>query len=265
MNTFTGTSSYRRFRPGIPAALAAHLAQETPAGSPLRLLDVGTGPGLVAQALAPYFDEVIAVDSDQTMCAEAEAALRPALSAGQRLHVQHTLAEDFMPPAGWHPHLVTCGRVFHWLDQPRLLNRLNEYIAPDGVLAVFSDRSLWTADSAWQHTARTVVQQFLGEQRHAGDDVFGPPGQPYEDALRASAFHEVTTATIPVRREWRIDEVLGYLYSTSFAAPHLFGERQEAFEAALTDSLAPFIEGGFLVEDNAFTVLTARRPCVRGR
>ncbi|MFG2703133.1 class I SAM-dependent methyltransferase [Streptomyces sp. NPDC048386] len=266
MSAFAGTSSYyRRFRPGIPAGLAALLAHETPAGSPRRLLDVGTGPGLVALALAPYFDEVIAVDSDPAMCAEADAVLRPALSAGRRLQIGHALAEDFEPPAGWQPHLVTCGRVFHWLDQRRFLNRLAEYVAPGSVLAVFSDRSLWTAASAWQQAVRAVVQKFLGEQRRAGDGIFGPDVPPYEEVLRASAFCDVTTAAIPVRREWSIDEVIGYLYSTSFAAPHLFGHRREAFEAAVTDALTPFLDSGFLVEDNAFTVLTARRPSSRGR
>lgn len=261
VNAFAGTASYyRRFRPGIPVDLAVLLAHEAPAGSPRRLLDIGTGPGLVASALAPYFDEVIAVDSDQAMCAEAESVLRPAFSGGQRLQIRHALAEDFEPPAGWQPHLVTCGRVFHWIDRPRFLDRLAEYVGPGGVLAVFSDRSLWTAESAWQQAARAVVQQFLGEQRRAGDGVFGPPGPPYEEVLRASAFCEVTTATIPVRREWSIAEVIGYLYSTSFAAPHLFGDRQDAFETALKRALVPFAEGGFLVEDNTFTVLTARRP-----
>ncbi|MEH0441510.1 class I SAM-dependent methyltransferase [Streptomyces scabiei] len=261
MNTFAGTASYyRRFRPGIPASLAAFLAHEAPAASPRRLLDIGTGPGLVASALTPYFDEVIAVDSDQAMCAEAEVVLRPPLSRGQRLQIRHALAEDFEPPTGWQPHLVTCGRVFHWLNQPRFLDRLAEYVDPSAVLAVFSDRSLWTAESAWQQAARAVVQQFLGAQRRAGDGVFGPPGPPYEEVLRASAFCEVTTATIPVRREWSIAEVIGYLYSTSFAASHLFGDRKDAFETALTEALSPFAEGGFLMENNMFTVLTARRP-----
>src|SRR5207244_12415388 len=54
----------------------------------------------------------------------------------------------------------------------------------------------------------------------------------FRSVLRASAFCEVTTATIPVRREWSIAEVIGYLYSTSFAASHLFGDRQDAFETA---------------------------------
>jgi trans-aconitate methyltransferase len=261
VNAFAGTSTYyRRFRPGVPAALAALLDQAAPTDSPRRLLDIGTGPGLVVHALLPYFDDLFAVDAEPGMLAEAEALLRPALDTAHRLQLRHALAEDFLPPEGWQPHLVACGRVFHWLNQPRFLDRLSEYMAPEGVVAVFSDRSLWTADSPWQQAARDIVQDFLGEQRRAGDSVFSPPGPPYEEVLRASAFSRVTSTTVAVRRQWDIPQVLGYLYSTSFAAPHLFGDRRDAFELAVTNALTPFADRGVLTEDNAFAVLTARRP-----
>ncbi|MEW2399995.1 hypothetical protein [Streptomyces sp. NPDC046862] len=71
--------------------------------------------------------------------------------------------------------------------------------------------------------------------------------------------------TIPVRREWCFDEVIGGLHSTSFVVERLFGDRREAFEAGLTNALVSFVEDGVLVEDNAFTVLTARRPSFRSR
>ncbi|WP_097289391.1 class I SAM-dependent methyltransferase [Streptomyces sp. OK228] len=248
MNAFAGTSAYyRRFRPGIPITLAALLDQAAPTDSPRRLL-------------LPYFDDLIAVDAEPGMLTEAEALLRPSLDTGHRLQLRHALAEDFLPPEGWQPHLVTCGRVFHWLNQPRFLDRLSEYVAPDGVVAVFSDRSLWTAGTPWQQAVREVVQDFLGEQRKAGEGVFSTPGPPYEEVLRASAFSHGTFTVVPVRRQWKISQVLGYLYSTSFAAPHLFGDRRDAFELAVTNALTPFADSGVLTEDNAFTVLTARRP-----
>ncbi|SEC21800.1 Methyltransferase domain-containing protein [Streptomyces misionensis] len=261
MNAFSGTASYyRRFRPVIPDELARLLDQTAPTASPRRLLDIGTGPGTVVHALLPYFDDVIAVDADVAMLVEAEGVLRPDLPPTHRLQIRHAFAEDFVPPDGWRPQLVTCGRVFHWLDQPRFLERLDEYVAPEGIVAVFSDRSLWTASSTWQQAARTVVQEFLGEQRHAGAGTFAPPGPPYEGVLRSSAFSDVTGAVIPVRRLWTITEVVGYLYSTSFAAPHLFGNNRRAFETRLTEILGPLTDAGHLVEDNAFTVLAARRP-----
>ncbi|WP_055522511.1 class I SAM-dependent methyltransferase [Streptomyces graminilatus] len=261
MNTFAGLSAcYRRFRPGIPVALAALLDQAAPTNSPRRLLDIGTGPGLVVHALLPYFDDLFVVDAEPGMLTEAEAMLRPTLDTAHRLQLRHALAEDFLPPEGWRPHLVTCGRVFHWLNQPRFLDRLSEYVAPEGVVAVFSDQSLWTADSPWQQAAREVVQHFLGGQRRAGDCAFSTPGPPYEEVLRASAFSHVTSTVVPVHRHWKISQVLGYLYSTSFAAPHLFGDRRDDFELAVANVLTPFADRGVLTEDNAFTVLTARRP-----
>ncbi|QDO51658.1 class I SAM-dependent methyltransferase [Streptomyces sp. RLB3-5] len=133
VNVFAGTSAYyRRFRPGIPVALAVLLDQAAPTDSPRRLLDIGTGPGLVVHALLPYFDDLFAVDAEPGMLTEAEAMLRPALDSAHRLQLRHALAEDFLPPEGWQPHLVTCGRVFHWLNQPRFLDRLSEYMAPEG-------------------------------------------------------------------------------------------------------------------------------------
>ncbi|XUL85300.1 hypothetical protein ACQ86D_00175 [Streptomyces galilaeus] len=73
------------------------------------------------------------------------------------------------------------------------------------MVAVFSDRSLWTAGAPWQRAAREVVQDFLGERRKAGDGVFSTPGLPYEEVLRASAFSHVTSAVVPVRRQWKIN------------------------------------------------------------
>lgn len=261
MNAFAGTASYyRRFRPGIPDELACLLDQAAPGASPRRLLDIGTGPGTVVHALLPYFDDAFAIDADSAMLTEADSLLRPTLPPHHRLQIRHVLAEDFMPPDGWHPQLVTCGRVFHWLDQPRLLERLDEYVAPDGTVAVFSDRSLWTSTSTWQQAARSVVQEFLGEERRAGDGSFSPPGPPYEEVLHNSPFSDVTSAVIPVHRTWTITQVIGYLYSTSFAAPHLFGDDRHSFQTHLTKTLAPLTDEGLLMEDNAFTVLTARRP-----
>ncbi len=132
MNAFSGTASYyRRFRPVIPDELARLLDQTAPTASPRRLLDIGTGPGTVVHALLPYFDDVIAVDADVAMLVEAEGVLRPDLPPTHRLQIRHAFAEDFVPPDGWRPQLVTCGRVFHWLDQPRFLERLDEYVAPE--------------------------------------------------------------------------------------------------------------------------------------
>ncbi|WP_435270106.1 LuxR C-terminal-related transcriptional regulator [Streptomyces sp. 1222.5] len=81
--------------------------------------------------------------------------------------------------------------------------------------------------------------------------------------LGDSAFSDVTETVLPVRQTWNVEQVVGYLYSTSFAAPHLFMERRGNFESAVKTVLAEYAASDVLAEDNAFTVLTARRPSSR--
>ena len=107
MSLFTGTASfYRQYRPGIPAEVAHVLVAASPDRRPRRLLDVGTGSGLVAEALLGSFDDVIAIDNDPGMLAAAEEALRPAVPAGATVRLEESTAEDFSPPDGWTADLV---------------------------------------------------------------------------------------------------------------------------------------------------------------
>ncbi|MDJ0344939.1 class I SAM-dependent methyltransferase [Streptomyces sp. H10-C2] len=261
MNVFEGTAGYYgRYRPGLPPEVIALLADAGSASRPRRLLDIGTGTGLVVKALLDQFDDIIALDTDADMLAIAETDLRWRLPHGARLSLCRGAAEEFMPPPGWRADLVTLCRVFHWLDRPAVLARLNQHVAPHGAVAVLADRSLWTATNPWQQAVRSVVQDFLGTQRRAGSGAFPASPEPFGQTLRSSAFSNVTETYVPVRRTWSTDGVLGYLYSTSFAAPHLFGDRRDRFEAAVKQILAPFSDNDTFIEDNTFVIHLGRRP-----
>ena len=54
--------------------------------------------------------------------------------------------------------------------------------------------------------------------------------------------------------------MVGYLHSTSFAAPHLFGDRLAAFDDEVRRRLRPLAVDGRFVDDNQFDILLARRP-----
>ena len=81
---FKGASAYYErgrlpYAPGFVEKLTAVLGLDGSA----RLLDVGCGPGIVTLALAPCFAEVIGVDPDEDMLAEAarQAARRKVVNA----------------------------------------------------------------------------------------------------------------------------------------------------------------------------------------
>ena len=78
--------------------------------------------------------------------------------------------------------------------------------------------------------------------------------------MQESPFSEVEEITVPVQRTWTANSILGYLYSTSFAAPHLFGDRLDAFDKAARTRLAEFSDDDTFIEDNEFLIRIGRRP-----
>jgi trans-aconitate methyltransferase len=260
MSVFRGTADfYRRYRPGIPAYVADVLDAAAPTGTPRRLLDMGTGTGLVVEALLDRFKDIIAIDNDADLLAAAETALRPQLPDDSQLLLQEVSAEEFTPPAGWRGDLVTICRVFHWLDQATVLAHLDTQVSPNGAVAIFGDNSFWVATSPWKTAVRSVIQDFLGEQRRAGQSTFQHHNRPYSDIMRESPFNQVEEYTIPVTRTWTATSILGYLYSTSFAAPHLFGDRLDEFDHIVRATLAQFSDIDTFDEDNEFLIRIGRR------
>jgi trans-aconitate methyltransferase len=261
LSLFTGTTDYyRKYRPGIPQEVAEILDAGAPQHTPRRLLDVGTGTGLVVEALLGRFDDIVANDNDAQMIATAEAALRPMLPTGTSLSLIEIEAERFEPRAGWQADLVTICRAFHWLDQEAILRRLDGQVSPEGVVAVFGDNSFWAAGSDWKVAVRSVIKDFLGEERRAGSGTFQHHNRPYSEILQESPFSKVEEMRVPVTRTWSRESILGYLYSTTFAAPHLFGDRLGEFESTITEVLRTFSADDVYPEENEFLIRLGRRP-----
>lgn len=263
MSIFHGTVGfYRQFRPDIPTAVADVLDDAVPAGSPRRLLDIGTGTGLVVEALRDRFDDIIGIDPDAEMLTAAENALRPRLPADAQLRLQEANAEEFTPPAGWQADLVTICRTFHWLDQARVLHQLDAQVSADGVVAIFADKSFWVANNEWELAVRAVIQEFLGDQRRAGSGTFHGQRRPDLQALRDSPFNQVEETVVPVHRTWSANSILGYLHSTTFAEPELFGDRLHEFDDAVRAVLARYSDTDTFIEENEFLIHLGRRPSV---
>ena len=261
MSKFDGTAeNYRKYRPGIPAEVADLLVAATPQRSPRRLLDVGTGTGLVVKALINEFDDVVAFDTDTGMLQEAEDCLRPLVRVGSSLMLERGSAETFLPHADWRADLVTICRAFHWLDQEAVLKRLDAQVSVDGVVAIFGDNSFWASSNPWKDLVRDLIKSYLGEERRAGDSVFKHHNRPYSEIMAESPFSVVTEHVVPVERIWTANGILGYLYSTSFATPRLFGDRLAEFDAAARDLLASLSADDRFVEANEFLIRIGKRP-----
>ncbi|WP_327188036.1 class I SAM-dependent methyltransferase [Streptomyces sp. NBC_01334] len=261
MSEFAGTAPYyAAYRPGIPEA-SVHLLSQAVAGkqNPI-LLDLGSGTGQVPAALHTAFAEIDVVERDPGMLGEADKALAGLPATTVRLHNRQ--AEDFIPPyADWAADMVTICRAFHWMDQPAVLSLLEGCTVKDATIAVMGDGSLWTARSAWTDALRSMIQEYTGSERRAGKDkTYAAHDRPYRDILIESAFADVEEHTIPIKRPWTPQTVIGYLYSTSFAARPLFGNQLEEFQERALALLTEHADAGVLIEHARFDVLLARRP-----
>jgi ubiquinone/menaquinone biosynthesis C-methylase UbiE len=262
MDLFAGTADYYdRFRPGVPSELVTRVVAEAGRFSLAHsLLDIGTGTGKVLEQFLPYFKDIIAVEPDSDMLEHAKHRLISQMSAEASIFFLDGSIEIVQFPPNWSASLVTICRAFHWLDQPTALERLDSILEARGIIAIIGDQSFWTLDNPWTSQVRAIVQQFLGETRRAGNSIYNEPAGDITEVLQQSAFSHVESFVIPVTRTWTAQQILGYLYSTSFAAPGLFEDKREDFERVLLDKLHRMMPNNKFIEENQFEVILARRP-----
>ena len=242
MTLFAGTAwYYARFRPGHSPGLARAFAELFQLDGGDRLLDLGTGTGAIASALASRFDAVVAIDPDAAMLSEAARAARAHGAAN--VQFIHARAEELGDSLGKF-RLITVGSAFHWMDRDKVLNIAHRALVPSGVFAIIesSGKATDTSGSAlplvpWDRI-HGVVSHYLGPKRRAGRGFYAAPDESYEDMLDRSVFGGHRTLTLPgVPATRSVEDVIGYVFSTSYASRQQFGDRVAAFEDGLSREL----------------------------
>ena len=216
-----------------------------------RLLDVGCGPGVVALTLADLFDEVVGVDPDGAMLAEAERQARG--RSLNNLRWVRRRAEEL--PAGLGSfRCAVFAQSFHWMDRERVASTVFDMLEPGGafvhlntVVATppappalpFPEPPLDDVDA--------LSRSYIGEARRAGQGIlpYGTQGGEAE-ILHGAGFLPARVVPVEGRQvlERNVDEVVASVFSASGTAPHLFGPRLQAFEADLRSLLLAASDDG---------------------
>lgn len=124
---------YSRYRPPYPSSLATVLQEAFQLDGTGRLLDLGSGPGPVAVALAHFCDSVVAMDPEPDMLQEGKVVAERA--GVENIEWVCGSSEELSPKLGTF-RLVTMGESFHWMDRRRTLDALHELIDFAGGVAV---------------------------------------------------------------------------------------------------------------------------------
>jgi SAM-dependent methyltransferase len=226
---------YAAGRVDYPPTLVTALVEDLSLDGTGRLLDVGCGPGSITLLLAPYVAQAVGVDADAEMLAEAARLARQRGVTNVRW--RHLRAEQL--PADLAPvRLVTLAQSFHWMDRPRVATVLRGLLEPGGALVHVSATTHEGAnpddDAPPWRAVDDLIAEYLGPRRRAGQGV-RPPGPNDENEIYAAAGFDgprpIIVPAWPVERG--IDQIVASVHSLSYAAPHLFGGRLDAFDQDL--------------------------------
>jgi len=170
-------TNYAENRPRYhPKLYQAILDYHTSNGGQLNtILDVGCGPGIVAQALAPHFHHAIGLDPSAGMISTAQST-GGVSSTSEPIRWEISTAEDLgselSPPiqAG-SVDLITAATAAHWFDMSRFWPRAAEVLKPGGTVA------LWTNGYARIHPSvpnYAAVQAALDQHKELLRDYIVP-------------------------------------------------------------------------------------------
>ena len=209
MGRFESTAPwYGRYRPRYPGELIEGLVEAAGLDQGSRVLDLGAGPGHVADAIAVHVGEVVAVDIEAGMLAQIEQPnVRPVVGP----------AEDV--DASWGRFdLVTAGRSFHWFDAEVMFERL----------PLVADQLALLGDSITQSDAQSrvvgIALDLLGEEPPK------PRRKYYRELLGSSPYSDLVELEVIAERTWTTESLIGLAYSTSAASPARLGDKQAEFE-----------------------------------
>lgn len=231
---------YLRGRPPYSPDLAPLLQRELGLDGTGHLLDVGSGPGTVALRLGPLFEHVTVLEPDPGMAAEAGANLR---EAGIDADVVVATAEE-LPAMGLPPlRVVSFGQSFHRTRRAEVAEAVHDALAPGGALVhVGHDASRPAPEPppgvppVPREDVDALVRSYLGPELRSGARLVADySSERHEVVLARTRFGPPRTVHAPgvpdLVRD--VDEVVSGVLSMSYAAPHLFGPRLDAFVADL--------------------------------
>ena len=244
--------SARYYAPGRPPysrELVSTLTDEVGLDGTGRLLDVGCGPGILTVELAPSFEDAIGLDPDADMLDEGE---RRAREAGvDSIRWVQAVAEEITELGLGPCKLVTFGQSFQWTDQASVAEAIYDLLEPGGALALVVHTVEGRPEPEGpgyppipHDEIREIIRRYLGSRRRAGQGYRLDTFERYEDALVRSRFGKPRVVWAEGRPDIvrNVDGVLAGYLSMSYAAPHLFGDRLDAFTAevrALLNSRSP--------------------------
>ncbi len=228
---FSGVAlDYARHRPSYPSALIDWIARQARLRPGARVVDVGCGTGISTRLFAARGFDVVGVEPNESMRAQASGA-------GGTRYVEGEAEATGLPSAC--ADLVCAAQAFHWFRIPEALREFARLARPQGRCCAFWN--LRRDTPFLREYARTL-------RRFSPDYSAQPHGRETLEKLSAwPGLREVLTASFPNRQSLDLAGLLGRAHSTSYVWVGV--KDREGFDRALAEVFARHQENGAVAFD----------------
>jgi hypothetical protein len=209
-----------------------------------RLLDIGTGPGLLAIGFAPYAGHVTAIDPEPAMLAAARRAMA---RAGQTVHLIEGRAEDLPAEAGCFD-VVTVGRALHWIDRAAFGSLFARLVAPDGALVICGCSPARNGRNAWLETYNAARRAWSPETLWSESGKGERTPRDLIALLEGTGFKATGVVRVETVGEVSASHLAQRVLTFSSSSPAALGDKVDAMMADVEAQLAPFGRDGPITE-----------------
>ncbi|QAU48422.1 class I SAM-dependent methyltransferase [Bradyrhizobium guangzhouense] len=256
MGRFASTAStYEHLRPPYPGAFFRGVAQKLGLSQRCALIDLGTGPGLLALGFAPYVGRIVGVDPEPAMI---EAAREAAARGGQALTLIEGKAETLAPDIGTFD-IVTIGRALHWMDREATVARLDQIVARDGAILVCASFSVTDGRNPWVDGYNEIRRRWSPEKlwQEAGKGARTHRDLP--TFFRGSAFAPTERVAVETSHAVSVRDLTQRVLTYSSSSPEALGDKVEAALRDVESHLAAFSRDGMIAETIVSTAEIVKR------
>lgn len=193
-NFSTQAKDYSKFRPTYPPEMIEYIVSFVKHKG--TALDVATGNGQVAVALAKYFEQVQATDMSEKQIENAAKADNVTYKVES---AEHTDFDDNQFD------LITVAQAIHWFDFDAFYKEVNRLLKPGGIIAVMGYGLFKTnghSHKILSHFYHNIIGPYWDSERRYLDENYTTIPFPFEE-IKVKQFEN--------NLNWTFEQLTGYL------------------------------------------------------
>jgi SAM-dependent methyltransferase len=229
---------YEKFRPPYPPEYFGAVAKRLGLSQRHALIDLGTGPGLLALGFAPYVGRIVGVDPEPAMLRAASAA---AARAQRNFTLIEARAEALSSDIGSFD-VVTIGRALHWMERDAVATLFERLVVPGGAIVICSARSASGDRNPWLAEYNEARRQWSGS---------GDAGRYLRDlqaTFENTRFRVGEPVTVESTQQISAADLAQRVLTFSISSPAILGDKVDAMLRDVERRLLPFSRNGLLSE-----------------